>query len=89
MNKMMTYAAAVFALTAGLAGAQTRTIPGETKTMTASVEAIERASREVTVKRADGTYEVLYAPESFKRFDTLNTLDAVRSAPASRARPGR
>jgi hypothetical protein len=56
---------------------QTKTITGETKTVTASVEAIEKASREVTVKKPDGTYEVFYVPKDVKRFDTLKIGDKV------------
>ncbi len=70
--------AAALSATAGEAGAQvTKTITGETKTVTASVEAIERASREVTVKKPDGKYEVFYFPETIKRFDTLKIGDKI------------
>jgi hypothetical protein len=67
----------LLALTALPSAAQTKTIPGETKTVTASVEAIEKATREVTVKRPDGTYDVFYFPESIKRFDTLKIGDKI------------
>jgi len=68
--------AAGLALTAGL-GAQTKTIQGESHTMTATVEGIETASRSVTVKKTDGTYDQLYAPESFKAFDKLKIGDKI------------
>jgi hypothetical protein len=58
-------------------GAQTKTITGETKITTVSVEAIERAGREVTVKKPDGTYDVLYVPETFRMFDNLKIGDKV------------
>ena len=60
MNALTTYVAAVaVAVTAAPATAQvTKTIPGETQVVTATVEAIERASREVTVKKSDGQYDV-------------------------------
>jgi len=59
------------------ASAQTKTLTGETKTVTASVEAIEKATREVTVKKPDGTYDVFYFPESIRRFDTLKVGDKI------------
>jgi len=69
--------AAVLALVAVPAAAQTKTITGETKTVTASVESIEKAQREVTVKKPDGTYDVFYFPESIKRFDSLKVGDKI------------
>jgi hypothetical protein len=45
--------------------------------VTVTVEAIEQGSREVTVKKADGTHEVIYVPQSIKRFDALKIGDKV------------
>jgi tRNA threonylcarbamoyladenosine modification (KEOPS) complex Cgi121 subunit len=71
-------AAVVLAVTAAAAGSQvTKTVPGEVRVVTATVEAIERASREVTVKKADGQYEVIYVPTAIKRFDTLKIGDKI------------
>jgi hypothetical protein len=67
----------LLALIAIPVAAQTKTIPGETKVVTASVEAIEKATREVTVKKPDGTYDVFYFPETIKRFDTLKVGDKI------------
>jgi len=67
----------LLALAAVPASAQTKTLTGETKTVTASVEAIEKATREVTVKKPDGTYDVFYFPESIRRFDTLKVGDKI------------
>ena len=67
----------MLALAALPAAAQTKTLTGETKTVTASVEAIEKATREVTVKKPDGTYDVFYFPESIRRFDTLKVGDKI------------
>ena len=77
--KRMTMAgvALLLAVTGRGLAAQTKTITGETKTVTAVVEAIERSSREVTVKKPDGKYEVFYVPEGVKRFDTLKIGDKV------------
>lgn len=62
---------------AGQAFAQSKTITGKTKSITAEVEAIETASREVTVKKPDGTYDVWYIPATLKKFDTLKIGDKV------------
>jgi len=67
----------MLALAAVPASAQTKTLTGETKTVTASVEAIEKETREVTVKKSDGTYDVFYFPETVRRFDTLKVGDKI------------
>jgi hypothetical protein len=69
--------AASLALGAHPAAAQSKTITGETKTVTVTVEGIERANRELTVKRPDGTYDVFYMPTAIKRFDTLKVGDKI------------
>jgi hypothetical protein len=68
---------AALTITASAAGAQTKTITGEQKTLTATVESIEAATRSVTVKKPDGTYEVFYVPSAIKKFDTLKIGDKV------------
>ncbi len=70
-------AIAMVAAAAGSAQAQTKTVTGETKTLTASVEAIDTTNRSVTVKKPDGTYEEFYVPEGMKKFDTLKIGDKV------------
>ena len=78
--KSMVCGAVLVAATAvsGLALAQaTKTITGETQTVTATVEAIDQASRELTLKKADGTYEVLGVPESVARFDSIKVGDSI------------
>src|SRR5215212_7420832 len=84
MNVLTTCGAAVtIALTltaasAAAAAAQpTKTIPGETKIVTATVESIERGSRDVTVKKSDGKYETFHVSPEIKRFDTLKVGDKV------------
>lgn len=79
MNRLTMYgAAAMLAVTAGAAAAQpAKTITGETKTATVTVEAIEQSSREVTVKKADGTYDVVYIPPTMTSFDKLKIGDKI------------
>jgi hypothetical protein len=75
---MMFTIATVLVSTAVTAGAQTtKTVPGKTSRITASVEAIDSTNREVTVKKPDGTYDQWYIPTSVKRFDSLKVGDKV------------
>jgi hypothetical protein len=67
----------MLALAAVPASAQTKTLTGETKTVTASVEAIDKAARSVTVKKPDGAYDVFYFPETIRRFDALKVGDKI------------
>ena len=55
-----------------------KTVTGETMTATATVEAIEQSRRDVTLKKADGTYAVLREPSSVKKFDSLKVGDTVK-----------
>src|SRR4051812_11595446 len=59
---VMTMALSALALPAASAFAQTKTITGEARVVTATVEAIEKGRREITVKKPDGKYDVLYVP---------------------------
>ena len=69
---------ALAALVAGPAHAQvSKTITGDVKTATGTVEAIEQASREVTIKKSDGTYTTMEIPQGAKRFDTIKIGDKV------------
>jgi Cu/Ag efflux protein CusF len=79
MTKLTTYGAAllVAVLAATAAAQESKTLNGKTETMTVSVEGIERSSREVTVKKPDGTFDVLYMPEGMQRFDTLKIGDKI------------
>ena len=77
-NSIIYGAVAMIALTAVTIRAQvTKTIQGETTSVTVTVEAIEKSSREVTVKKPDGKYDVLYVPRDVKRFDTLKIGDKI------------
>jgi hypothetical protein len=67
------YAVTAFAQTQSV----TKTIEGEKKTATATVEAIERSTRLVTLKEQDGTYTEVTVPADVKRFDTLKVGDKI------------
>ncbi len=64
-------------LSAPAAAQVTKTLTGEQKTMTATVEAIEQSSREVTLKKPDGTYVTVTVPDSVTRFSQLKIGDSV------------
>jgi len=79
MNKATMWGVLAMITVAGSHGAAqvSKTLTGEAHTQTVTVEAIEKASREVTVKKPDGKYDVLYVPASIRRFDTLKIGDKI------------
>jgi hypothetical protein len=70
-------AAALLAVAAGTARAQVKTVEGKTEFVTVTVEAIDRTTRQLTVKKADGSHEVFYVPDAIKRFDMVKVGDKV------------
>ena len=60
-----------------VAAAQIKTLPGESITVTATVDAIERSSRLLTLKKPDGTMETIKVPAEVKRFDALKVGDTI------------
>jgi hypothetical protein len=64
---------------AQVALAQTKTVTGETKLVTATIEAIESSTRTVTLKKDDGTYASVTAPETMKNFANLKIGDKVQA----------
>jgi hypothetical protein len=57
--------------------AQTKVIPGEMKTATATVEAIEASTRTLTLKGPEGNYVTLTVPESVTKFDAIKVGDTL------------
>jgi len=70
-------AATLFAAATTVAAAQVKTLPGEMKTETATVEAIDHGRREVTLKEANGLYSTVKVPADNKKFDTIKVGDKV------------
>jgi hypothetical protein len=74
-------ASALVSLLVSTAPAQDRslskTITYEQKTATATVEAIERSTRLVTLKEENGDYTEVTVPDDVKRFDTLKIGDKI------------
>jgi len=79
MRSVKTVGAAILlAAVAAVANAQvSKTLPGTMEVVTVTVEAIEKASREVTVKKPDGSYGVFSVSSDVKRFDTLKVGDKI------------
>ena len=57
--------------------AQTKTLTGETATVTATVEAIDVARRTLTLKGPKGNYVDLVAPDSMTRFSAIKVGDKI------------
>ena len=68
-------AAAVFF--PAIASAQIKTVPGETITATASVTAIDNATRLITLKKPDGEVVFVVAPPEVKRFSEIKVGDTI------------
>ena len=67
----------VVLLLAAPAFAQTKTVTGETVTKTATIEAINLGTRELTIKGPDGKYVTFIASPEVKRFDALKVGDTI------------
>jgi hypothetical protein len=75
-----TAVAASAALTLALATTawtQAKEIPGERRTVTGTVEAIDHAARAVTIKDAEGKFVTLDVAKSAQKFDQVNIGDRV------------
>jgi hypothetical protein len=59
------------------AGAQTKVLPGETATITATVEAVEASTRTVTLKGPKGNYVDVVAPDTVTKFDQIKVGDTI------------
>jgi len=62
---------------AGTAFAQTKTLTGETQTISATVEAINVATRTLTLKGPKGNYLDIVAPATMKRFSEVKVGDTL------------
>jgi hypothetical protein len=60
-----------------IAIAQIKTLPGDAITVSATVDAIERSSRSLTLKDADGKLTTITVPAEVKRFDALKVGDVI------------
>jgi hypothetical protein len=62
---------------AGTAFAQTKTLTGETQTISATVEAINVTTRTLTLKGPKGNYMDIVAPDTVKRFSEIKVGDTI------------
>jgi Cu/Ag efflux protein CusF len=70
-------AASLLAVVSGVASAQKKTIPGESITATATIEAIDPATRTITIKDDTGVSDTIVVPQEVKRFDALKVGDTI------------
>jgi Cu/Ag efflux protein CusF len=70
-------AAAVLVLMARTAMGQAKTVTSEMRTETATVEAIDAASRSVTLRKSDGTVVTTVAGPEIKRFEEVKVGDKI------------
>jgi len=76
--KTMALAGAILILAgASSAAAQTKTLQGASESATATIEAIEKNTRMLTIKNADGIYETMKVPADVSRFDALKVGDRI------------
>jgi hypothetical protein len=76
MFKTSIVTALVLSAAAALTG-QTKTIPGEMTTVTATVQAVEQQTRTLTLKKNDGTFVTLVVPAAYERFPAIKAGDVV------------
>jgi hypothetical protein len=59
------------------AAAQTKTLPGEHQTITATVEAVEQSRRELTLRDERGELRTIQVPASVTRFPAIKVGDKI------------
>jgi hypothetical protein len=59
--------------------AQTRVIPGEHRTISATVEAVDIANRQVTIRNPSGELRTIRVPEQVTRLSEIKPGDTVRA----------
>ncbi len=77
MRAVVATIAVVLACASAVMGQMTKTLTGEEKTVSATIEAIERNTRLLTIKEANGEYVEISVPADVRRFDTLKVGDKI------------
>src|SRR5688572_10014205 len=67
------------ALTPGIAAAQVKVLPGEHRVMTATVEAVDVATRRVTIRNPDGELRTVVAGPQVARLAEVKAGDTIRA----------
>ena len=75
--KTMALAGSILMLAGGSAAAQIKTLQGASETATATIEAIEKSTRTLTIKDSKGIYEEMKVPADVTRFDALKVGDKI------------
>ncbi len=68
---------ALSSIVATSALAQTKEIPGDSVVKTATIEAINHGTRELTIQGEDGHYVNITVPSEVKRFDAMKVGDTI------------
>ena len=68
---------ALSSMVATRAVAQVKELPGESVVKTATIEAINHGTRELTIKGEDGNYVNITVPPEVKRFDAMKVGDTI------------
>ncbi len=69
--------AALFSIGVTSAFAQVKEVPGDSVVKTATIEAINHGTRELTIKGEDGNYVSLKVPPEVKRFAAMKVGDKI------------
>ncbi len=77
MKRILAGVLAAAVMFPAIAGAQIKTVPGETITATATVTAIDSATRLVTLKKPNGEMVFVVAPPEIKRFSEIKVGDTI------------
>ena len=77
MKRMFAAMLAAAVIYPAIASAQIKTVPGETITATATVTAIDSATRLVTLKKPNGEMVFVVAPPEIKRFSEIKVGDTI------------
>jgi hypothetical protein len=76
-SNTLVLACSLLLLGANAAPAQTKVIPGEKVTVSATVEAVEQGSRMLTFKGPKGELRTVKVPENVKRFSEIKVGDKI------------
>jgi hypothetical protein len=78
-KRFATCAAALVLLSGLVSAQQTVTQPGREMTVSGTIQEIDYTTRLVTLRRADGTDEIVYAPTSITRLNELKVGDRINT----------
>ena len=77
LSLLSAFTAILMAGTGSAAIAQSKVIEGESKTITATVEAIDATNRTLTVKGPEGNFVPITVPKSVTRFNEIKVGDTI------------